>query len=85
MTTMFCAITSAAVVTASMSFAVMMVVMVAFCFRVIIKCVCKECLYSRIRFTADSAIQLYACLRQCHLGTASDSSADQNLYAKVAE
>ena len=85
MTTMVCTIASTAVVTASMSFAVMMVVMVAFRFGIIIKITGYESYDSIISITADSAIQFNSCLRQCHLGTASDSSADQNLCAKVAE
>ena len=85
MTTMVCTIASAAVVATSVSFAVVMIVMIALCFGIIIKITGYESYDSIISITADSAIQLYACLRQGHLGTASDSSADQNLCAKVAE
>ena len=79
MTTVRTAITAAAVVSAGMSLAVVMVVVVTLGFGVIVQAVCKECLHCLVRITVDTTEKLDACLCQSHLRTAADATANEDV------
>ena len=59
--------------------AVLMVVVIALDVRVIAEIVRKKRLDCCVASSADTAIELDARLRKCHLRTASDTTADENI------
>ena len=56
--------------------AVIVVVVIAFDLGIEVKLIVKECAYRLITGTADTAKQLDACTRKCHLRAATDAAAD---------
>ena len=69
-----------AVFTASVTFTVMMVMVVTFGIGIISKAPCNKALCRLVCISADSAIELNACLCKCHLCTAANAAADQHIY-----
>ena len=85
MTAMAAAIvTATAVVTAGMLLA-MMVVVIAFCVRVIGKGSGNKSSYRIVRVPGDTTEQLDACLRKGYLGTAADASANENINTEIGK
>ena len=72
-------VAAAAVVTAAVTFAVMMVVVVALDIGVEAECACQQVSNCCICITAATAVKGNACLGQCHLCTAANTAADQHI------
>jgi hypothetical protein len=68
--------TAATVISAGMTFAVFVVVMIAGGVRVLCKSLCKESLYSFISTAHISSVECDASLLHSHLSSAADTSAD---------
>ena len=77
-------VTSAAVVTAGMLLS-MMVVMIAFCVRVIGKGSGNAGSHRIVCIPADTAEQLDACLGKGRLGTAADAAADEGIHTQLGK
>ena len=67
-------VVTATVIAAGMSFTVVMVVMIAFCFGIIIQIVFEEGLYCLVCITDNTTVQFDTFLRQSHLGTTTDTA-----------
>ena len=87
MATMTAAVVRAATVvaTAVSTVAVLVIVVVALDVGVIAEIVCKKRLDRCIARTADTAVELDACLRKSHLCATADTSADQYRYILLCE
>ncbi len=75
-------VTSAAVVTAGMLLAVMVVV-IAFCIGVVGKCSGNTGSNGIVCIPADTAEQLDTCLGKSHLCAAANTSANEDIHAKI--
>lgn len=76
---------AAAVFTASVILAVMMVMVVTFGIGIISKVPCNKALYRFVCISVDTAIELNACLCKCHLCTAANAPADQHIYIELGK
>ena len=85
MTAMAAAIVTSETVVATGMFLSVMVVVIAFCVRVIGKCSGDTSNNSVVRIPADTTEQLDACLRKGHLGTAADASANENINTEIGK
>ena len=57
------------------------VVMITADVGIVCKRACQQGVHRCVRFAADAAVELDTGLRQCHLGTAADTAADQGIHA----
>ena len=73
---------TAIVVAAVVTFAMMMIVMIASCSRIICEIACNQCGNRCIGTAFDTAVKLDAGLCECILCTGTDTAADQNIYAE---
>ena len=74
-------VAAAAVVTAGVTFALLMVMMAASYIGVVVQLACQECCNCCIRITAATAIDLDAVFCQSHLCAAADAAANQCICA----
>ena len=63
--------------------AVGVVVMITADIGIVCKCACQQGVHRRVRLAADAAVELDTGLRQCHLGTAADTAANQGIHAPL--
>ena len=63
--------------------AVGVVVMITADVGIVCKRACQQGVHRRVRFAADAAVELDTGLRQCHLGTAADTAANQGIHAPL--
>ena len=74
------AVAAAAVTAAGMALTVMVIaVMVALHIGIVQQVACNQCLHSCISTAGNTTEELDAGCCQCHLGTAADTAADQNI------
>ena len=78
-------ITAAAVFSASVLPAVMMVMVVTFGIGIISKITCSKALCRLVCISVDTPIELNACLGKCHLCTAANAAADQHIYIELGK
>ena len=78
-------VTATAVITAGMTFAVMMVMMVALNIGIKAQIASQEVCDCCIGVTAAAAVKLNTSLGQSHLGTTTDTAADQNICIECAQ
>ena len=78
-------VASAAMITAYMAFAMVMVMMVALDIGIEFQLSFQECCYCCICVARHATIQLNACLGQCHLCATADTAADQYICIQCAE
>ena len=78
-------IAAAAVVTAAVTFAVMMVVVIALDIGVEAECACQQVSNSCVCIAAAAAVKSNTCLGQCHLCAAADTAADQHICMQGAQ
>ena len=76
---------AAAVFTASVILAVMMVMVVAFGIGIISKVTCSKALYRLVCISCDTAIELDTCLGKCHLCAAANAAADQHIDIELGK
>ena len=74
-----------AMFTASVVFAVMMVMVVAFGIGIISKVPCNKALYCFVCISCDTTIELNTCLGKCHLCTTSNAAADQHIDIELGK
>ena len=79
------AVTAAAMLTAVVTFTMVVVMMVALHIGVICQLVVQKSLYSRIRVAADTTIQLDAGSSQCHLRSAANTTTDQHIRIQCGQ
>lgn len=72
--------TAAAMIAAGMAFTVLMVVMVALCFRIIGKIAVQKRRDGLVRTAAHAAVQTDAGFRQRSLGASADTAADERIH-----
>ena len=77
-------VAAAVVLTAAVTFAVM-VVMVAADIGVKTQGTCQKICNRSVSVTAATAVQGDTCLRQCHLGAAADTTADQHICVQLGQ
>ena len=58
------------------------VVMITADVGIVCKRACQQGVHRRVRFAADAAVELDTGLRQCHLGTAADTAANQGIHIR---
>ena len=73
---------AAAMITAGMSFTMVMLVMITFCIGIITELTGHKCFCRFVCITANTAIKLDTCLCKGHLCSPADSSANKNIYTK---
>ena len=74
------AVTAAAVIAAGMTFTVMMLtMMIALHIGIVCQNTCQECFYCSVCIAGNTAEQLDTGCRQSHLGTTTDTAANQNI------